>query len=69
MLHHLDIHHVRIHRGHPSALEIAALTVVLSALGDAISARSAEPERRTSRAYWDRSWKGHVPAISWRADP
>ncbi|MFJ8310984.1 MULTISPECIES: acyl-CoA carboxylase subunit epsilon [unclassified Streptomyces] len=59
-------HHLHIHRGRPNALEIAALTVVLSALGNAISAGGGEPARRTSRAHWDRSWTDHVPATSWQ---
>ncbi|MFE9557431.1 acyl-CoA carboxylase subunit epsilon [Streptomyces sp. NPDC006692] len=62
-------HHLHIHRGHPSAIDIAALTVVLSALAGVTSARRAELERRTSRAYWDRSWKAHVPPTSWMAGP
>ncbi|MFI7399063.1 acyl-CoA carboxylase subunit epsilon [Streptomyces sp. NPDC049541] len=62
-------HHLHIHRGQPSELEMAALAVVLSALGNANSARRAEPERRISRAHWDRSWNSHVPATSWRTPP
>ncbi|MGW7097882.1 acyl-CoA carboxylase subunit epsilon [Streptomyces sp. NPDC054838] len=62
------IRRIKVVRGHPDHIELAALTAAL-----VILARSApavhEHGQRSRRAHWDRHWPLVHPAHSWRARP
>ncbi|MFI6108014.1 acyl-CoA carboxylase subunit epsilon [Streptomyces sp. NPDC051310] len=62
-------HHLRIVHGRPNAIELAALTAVLTALAsrDAAGPAGADPDREPCRAEWDRGWRAHPLPGSWRA--
>ncbi|MEE1757461.1 acyl-CoA carboxylase subunit epsilon [Streptomyces sp. SP18CS02] len=58
--------HLRIVHGSPNAVELAALTAVLTALACRQAAQHLEMDPAPPRAHWDRSWKVHLSPGSWR---
>ncbi|MEU8967582.1 acyl-CoA carboxylase epsilon subunit [Streptomyces sp. NPDC048491] len=58
-----------IHHGRPDADDIAALSVVLTALTGAAATQHGSRNSSTPKANWDRPRNSHMPANSWRATP
>ncbi|MEW2413136.1 acyl-CoA carboxylase epsilon subunit [Streptomyces sp. NPDC046866] len=64
-------HRIRVVRGVPDHIELAALTAALLMLARASEADVAPRSTRRHRAHWDRNLPSviHHPAQSWRARP
>ncbi|MEV0410647.1 acyl-CoA carboxylase epsilon subunit [Streptomyces sp. NPDC050448] len=64
-------HRIRVVRGSPDHIELAALTAALLILARTADAPRAPHSTRRRRAHWDRNLPsvGHHPAHSWRARP
>ncbi|MFJ3202220.1 acyl-CoA carboxylase epsilon subunit [Streptomyces sp. NPDC086989] len=62
---------IRVVRGTPDHIELAALTAALLMLARAADAPRAPRRARHRRAHWDRNLRSvvHHPAQSWRARP
>ncbi|MET9888171.1 acyl-CoA carboxylase subunit epsilon [Streptomyces sp. NPDC006430] len=64
-------HQIKVIRGRPDHIELAALTAALFILARTARAPRAHRSTRHHRAHWDRNLPSvvHHPAHSWRARP
>ncbi|WP_158710009.1 acyl-CoA carboxylase epsilon subunit [Streptomyces katrae] len=64
-------HRIRVVRGTPDHIELAALTAALVILARTAHVPRAPHSARHRRAHWDRNVPSvvHHPAQSWRARP
>ncbi|WP_323179119.1 acyl-CoA carboxylase subunit epsilon [Streptomyces sp. NBC_00320] len=64
-------HRIRVVRGSPDHIELAALTAALVILARTAPVPRAPHSTRHRRAHWDRNLASvvHHPAHSWRARP
>lgn len=64
-------HRIRVVRGTPDHIELAALTAALLILARTAAVSCAPHSTRRHRAHWDRNMASvvHCPAHSWRARP
>ncbi|MEV7415540.1 acyl-CoA carboxylase subunit epsilon [Streptomyces sp. NPDC089919] len=62
--------HLRVLRGAPDEVELAALMLALTVLAQNLEAAGGRREGRTGRAHWDRPRIGGFhPCHSWRSRP